>query len=148
MEGMLKVKDIRRLTGLTGAEIAWFHHKKVVEAAAYSTYSVEGYNGYKLFNRSDLPKFQQIAMYYELGLRRDEIRDIMTAKDYDVNRALEDLYGQLREKRDRLERHMVAIEHLQKLGAKGHIMDYLQDIDLEELGRNFYCFTLFNICKS
>ena len=76
MRNKLKVKDVRRITGLTGAEIAWFHHQKVVQASGYTNYSVEGYDGYKEFDRRDLPKFQQIAMYYDLGLRRNEIRDI------------------------------------------------------------------------
>lgn len=137
MRNKLKVKDIRRLTGLTGAEIAWFHHQKVVQASGYSNYSVEGHDGYKEFDRRDLPKFQQIAMYYDLGLRRNEIRDIMKAKDYDCGRALDDLYVQLKEKRDRLERHMIAIEHLRMIGTKGNVLDYLRGSSMESLGANY-----------
>lgn len=137
MRNKLKVKDIRRITGLTGAEIAWFHHQKVVQASGYSNYSVEGHDGYKEFDRRDLPKFQQIAMYYDLGLRRNEIRDIMLAKDYDFDRAMDELYIQLKEKRERLERHMIAIEHLRMIGTKGNILDYLQGLSMETLGANY-----------
>lgn len=137
MKKQLRVKDIRELTGLTGAEISWFHHEKVVKAAGFSNYSVEGYDGYKLFDEDAVPKFQQIAMYYDLGLRRDQIRDIMLAPDYDFDRALDGLYIQLKEKRDRIDRHMTAIDHLRMIGTKGKTMDYLSGISLEKLGENY-----------
>ena len=137
MEQTLKVKDIRAITGLTGAEIAWFYHQGVVKVSGFSNYSVNGKGAYKEFSADTLPKFQQIAMYYDLGLRRDEIRDIMTAKDYDFNRALDELYVRLKEKRDRMERHMIAIENLKKVGTKGRILDHLRDIRLEDLGENY-----------
>lgn len=36
-----------------------------------------------------IEKLQQISLYYQLGLKRDEIRDIMLAPNYDSNRILE-----------------------------------------------------------
>ena len=71
------VKEVCALTGLTRKHLYYFHHEKVVQAVAYANYSVEGYDGYKLYDDPAIEKLQQIALYYQLGLRRDEIRDII-----------------------------------------------------------------------
>lgn len=137
MEKKLGVKDIRRATGLTGAEIAWFHHQGVVRAAGFSTYSVNDYDGYKYYNPEDMLRFQQISMYYELGLRRNEIRDIMLEPDYDFDSSLDDLYQRLKEKRERIERHMIAIEQIRMFGTSRKVMDCLCGISLEKLGATY-----------
>ena len=71
------VKEVCDLTGLTRKHLYYFHHERVVRAVAYANYSVEGYNGYKLYDDIAVEKLQQIALYYQLGLKRDEIKEIM-----------------------------------------------------------------------
>lgn len=137
MKEKLTVKDVRKLTGLTGAQIAWFHHEKVVPAAGFSTYSVNDYDGYKYYNQDDLAKFQQIAMYYELGLKRNEIRDLMLAEGYHCSRALEELHRQLKEKKERIARHMIAIEHMQVFGTQGNALAVFSSLDFENWGSNY-----------
>ena len=91
MEKLYSVKDVRELTGLTGKELYYFDHENVVPPTSTSNYSVEGNRGYKLYDDAAVARLQQIAMYYELGLKRNEIRDIMKAPDYEVNKALDEL---------------------------------------------------------
>lgn len=57
------VKEVCDLTGLTRKHLYYFHHEKVVRAVAYANYSVEGYNGYKLYDDMAVEKLQQIALY-------------------------------------------------------------------------------------
>lgn len=45
MEKLKTVKEVCRLTGLTGKHLYYFHHEKVVRATAYANYSVEGNDG-------------------------------------------------------------------------------------------------------
>lgn len=82
------VKEVCDLTGLTRKHLYYFHHENVVLAVAYANYSVEGYNGYKLYDDIAVEKLQQIASYYQIGLKRDKIKDIMMALNYDSNMAL------------------------------------------------------------
>ena len=72
------VKEVCDLTGLTRKHLYYFHHEKVVRAVAYANYSVEGNDGYKLYDDAAVEKLQQIALYYQLGLKRDEIKDIIS----------------------------------------------------------------------
>lgn len=76
MNKYMTVKEVCDLTGLTRKHLYYFHHERVVRAVAYANYSVEGYTGYKLYDDKAVEKLQQIALYYQFGLKRDEIKDI------------------------------------------------------------------------
>lgn len=52
------VKEMCALTGLTRKHLYYFHHEKVVQAAAYANYSVAGYDGYKLY---DMPPWKSCS---------------------------------------------------------------------------------------
>ena len=136
MKKLWTVKEVCARTGLTGKHLHFFHHAGVVRAAKYANYSVEGHDGYKLYDDAGLAKLQQIAMYYELGLKRNEIRDLMMAPGYDMHKALDDLRVQMEEKRLRLERHIAAIEQLRLIGTRNNLMDLFRQFSLEGLGKN------------
>lgn len=127
-------KEVCALTGLTRKHLYYFHHENVVRAAAYANYSVEGYDGYKLYDDAAVEKLRQIALYYQLGLKRNEIRDLMLARDYDRNQALKTLLQLTKERRDQLNRHIAALEFLQLTGVKNGLAELLQAIPLDELG--------------
>ena len=129
------VKEVCALTGLTRKHLYYFHHEKVVRAVAYANYSVEGNDGYKLYDDPAIEKLQQIALYYQLGLKRDEIRDIMLTPGYDSNRVLQTLLTLEQEKKLHIERHIAALEYLILAGTKNGVSGSLRGMPLEELGR-------------
>lgn len=128
------VKEVCDLTGLTRKHLYYFHHAKVVQAVAYANYSVEGYDGYKLYDDAAVEKLQQIALYYQLGLKRDEIRDIMLDPNYDSNLVLDTLLAIEQAKKARIERHIAALEYLKLTGTKNRLLTPLRGMSLEELG--------------
>ena len=134
------VKEVCGLTGLTRKHLYYFHHEKVVQAVAYANYSVYGYDGYKLYDDAAVEKLQQIALYYQLGLKRDEIRDIMLDPNYDSNLVLDTLLAIERTKRATIERHIAALEYLKLTGVKNRLLSPLRGISLDELGQ-----TILNI---
>jgi len=136
MKKLWTVKEVCELTGLTGKHLHYFHHEGVVRAAGYSNFSVYDHDGYKLYDEAGVAKLQQVAMYYELGLKRNEIRDLMKAPDYDMHRALDELQDRLEEKRVRLCRHISAIEQLRQIGTRNGLLDMFSGISLDELGKN------------
>lgn len=129
------VKEVCSLTGLTRKHLYYFHHEKVVQAVAYANYSVEGYDGYKLYDDPAIEKLQQIALYYQLGLKRDEIRDIMLAPGYDSNQILKTLLALEQEKKVHIERNIAALEYLTLTGTKNGVNGSLRGMSLDELGR-------------
>jgi DNA-binding transcriptional MerR regulator len=85
-------------------------------------------------------KLQQIALYYQLGLKRDEIRDIMLDPNYDSNLVLDTLLAVEQAKKATVERHIAALEYLKLSGARNRLFSPLRGISLEELGH-----TILNI---
>ena len=128
------VKEVCDLTGLTRKHLYYFHHEKVVQAAAFANYSVEGNDGYKLYDDAAVEKLQQIALYYQLGLKRDEIKDIMLSPNYDGNKVLDALLAIEQAKKATIERHIAALEYLKLTGTKNKILTPLRGMSLEELG--------------
>lgn len=128
------VKEVCDLTGLTRKHLYYFHHAKVVQAVAYANYSVEGNDGYKLYDDAAVEKLQQIALYYQLGLKRDEIRDIMLDPNYDSNMVLDTLLAIEQSKKATIERHIAALECLKLTGTKNRLLTPLRGMSLKELG--------------
>lgn len=129
------VKEVCDLTGLTRKHLYYFHHEGVVRAVAYANYSVEGYDGYKLYDDHAVEKLQQISLYYQLGLKRNEIKAIMLTPDYDSNAVLHTLLTMEQEKRVHIDRNIAALEYLVLVGTKNGINGSLRGISLDDLGR-------------
>lgn len=129
------VKELCALTGLTRKHLYYFHHEGVVRAVAYANYSVEGYDGYKLYDDAAVEKLQQISLYYQLGLKRDEIKKIMLAPDYDSNAVLHTLLAVEWEKKLHIERNIAALEYLVLAGTKNSVSGVLRGIFWDNLGR-------------
>lgn len=134
MTNYMEVGEVCKLTGLTRKHLYYFHKENVVRASAYKGYSVNGNDPYKLYDDMAVAKLQQIAMYYELGWKRDKIRDVMMASDYDSNQALDDLLVELQQKRSRIDKHIEAIEQLKLMGTKNGVLSLFKGISLEQLG--------------
>ena len=134
------VKEVCALTGLTRKHLYYFHHENIVRAVAYANYSVEGNDGYKLYDDAAVEKLQQIALYYQLGLKRNEIRDIMLDSGYDEKLTLENLLERERIKEAQVERHIAVLEYLRMTGIKNGLAGAYCGTSLEELGQ-----TLLNL---
>lgn len=128
------VKEVCALTGLTRKHLYYFHHEGIVRAAAYENYSVAGYDGYKLYDDIAVEKLQQISLYYQLGLKRNEIKALMLSPDYDCNRALYELLRLQWEKKLHIERRIAALEELILIGVKNGVGGALRGISMDDLG--------------
>ena len=121
MKNYKTVKEVCALTGLTAKHLYYFHHENVVRAAAYADAAVE--------------KLRQIALYYQLGLKRNEIRDLMRDPTYDSACALRQLLDRERRKRDEASRHIAALEYLCRVGLDAALHSVLRQMTLDELGQ-------------
>ena len=120
------VKEVCALTGLTRKHLYYFHHENVVQAAAYANYSVEGNDGYKLYDDAAVERLQEIALYYQLGLKRNEIRDIMLDPEYDVHRVLEKLLSQKMTEKEKIQRQIRILNYLEFVGIQKGLADVLK----------------------
>ena len=58
MKQYMTVKEVCQMTGLTRKHLYYFHHENVVRATAHANYSVEGNDGYKLYDQQAVKKLQ------------------------------------------------------------------------------------------
>ena len=117
MDGYMTVKEVCALTGLTGKHLYYFHHEHIVRAVAYANYSVEGNDGYKLYDEAGVEKLRQIALFYRLGLKRNEIRDMMRMPGYDLSRVLPKLLEEKLAQKRTLECQIAVLSYLTKSGS-------------------------------
>lgn len=135
MEQYKTVKEVCALTGLTGKHLYYFHHENVVRAAAYANYPVEGNDGYKLYDEKGVEKLQQIALLYELGLKRNEIRDLMMAPGYDFQLTLTELHDRKEMEIEKIGLQLAAMDYLRMTGIHNGLAGILRRCSLETLGR-------------
>ena len=117
MKQYMTVKEVCQLTGLTRKHLYYFHHENVVRAVAHANYSVKGNDGYKLYDQQAVEKLQQIALFYLLNLKRNEIRDMMLEPEYNFNTALDMMIVRAKEKRSLIDRQIAMLENLKNTGA-------------------------------
>lgn len=129
------VKEVCALTGLTRKHLYYLHHQNIVRATAYANYSVEGHNGYKLYDDAAVEKLQQTALCYELGLSLDEIRDIVMRPDYDSDSFHVTVLALMQEKALHIQRSIAALEYLILAGTRNGASGSVRGISLDDLGR-------------
>ncbi len=133
MDGYKTVKEVCALTGLTGKHLYYFHHENIVRAVAYANYSVEGNDGYKLYDEAGVEKLRQIALFYRLGLKRNEIRDIMRTPGYDLSRVLPELLERKRAEKETLQWQIAVLHYLTRSDGRPDLSDVALGGSIEEL---------------
>ena len=91
MSKLKTVKEVCFATGLTGKHLYYFHHENIVRAVAYANYSVEGNDGYKLYDDASVEKLQLISLCYQIGLKRNEIGELVQQANFEDTKVLDRL---------------------------------------------------------
>lgn len=78
---------VKQLAKLAGVSVRTLHHYDHIELLRPSSRTLAGY---RLYQRADLVRLQQILFFKELDFSLAEIRDILDNPDFDEVKALED----------------------------------------------------------
>ncbi len=78
-------------------------------------------NGYRVYGQKEIDRLQQILFYRELGIPLEEIKNILSSKDFDGQEALESHLTDLLAKRKQLDLLIANVEKTIK-AAKGEII--------------------------
>jgi len=79
--------------------------------------------GYRLYDDSDLARLQQVLFYRELGFALDDIREVMTAPEFNRAAALREQRRLLEEQGDRLQAMIDAVDAAIAAHEGGYAMD-------------------------
>ncbi len=80
-------------------------------------------SGYRIYGRAEVDRLQLILFYRALGVRLDEIRQIMEDPDFDAEAALRRHHAQLLEERSRIDRLIRNVEETLEAKEGGRDME-------------------------
>ncbi len=91
------VNKLARLSGISTRTLRYYDSIGLLQPARISS------NGYRIYGQSEVDKLQQILFYREMDVALDEIKAILGAPEFDMQKALQSHLTALLQKKDRLE---------------------------------------------
>jgi MerR family transcriptional regulator, thiopeptide resistance regulator len=76
---------VKQVAELSGVSIRTLHHYDEIDLLKPARV---GANGYRYYGRDELLRLQQILLHRELGFALDDIRRVLSAKEFDRKAAL------------------------------------------------------------
>jgi DNA-binding transcriptional MerR regulator len=100
--------QIKEFAEFTGVSVRTLHYYD--EIGLLTPANVDKWTGYRYYDESSLLRMQEILFYRELDFSLKSIMEILSAPDYDKNKALQDQKSLLILKKERLERLILAVD--------------------------------------
>ena len=120
----MQIKEFAEFTGVSVRTLHYYDEIGLLEPAF-----VDRATGYRYYNENSLLRMQQILFYRELDFSLKRIEEILSAPDYDKNKALAEQKALLTLKKQRLERLIDAIDS----AAKGeNVMNAFDNSEFEK----------------
>ena len=101
---MFTVKQLSRMAGITPRTLHYYDEIGLLPPETVAE------NGYRYYGEQSLLRLQQILLYRQLDLPLEDIRDILTRRDFDVLGALEQHRRELGRRMAQLERLMATVD--------------------------------------
>lgn len=99
------IKKLATLAGVTTRTLRYYDEVGILKPARINS------SGYRIYEKSEVNRLQQILFYRELGVGLDEIKEILSSPDFNETNALKDHYEKLLERRQQLD---ILISNVQK----------------------------------
>ena len=108
------MKTVKEIADQTGVSVRTLHHYDSI-GLLKPTKMTEA--GYRLYDADALERLYLIIVYRELGFSLKKISEILSASDFDRNRALEDQIALLEQKREQLQNRIYFARGLKLTGV-------------------------------
>lgn len=109
---MMTVNEVRKLTGVSIRALQYYDKIGLLHPTGYTG------SGYRLYDDMALEKLQQILLFRELEFPLKKIKEIMSAPNFDRDKALEQQITLLQLKKERLENLITFARGIQLIGVK------------------------------
>ena len=109
---MMTVNEVSKLTGVSIRTLQYYDKIGLLKPAEYTQ------AGYRLYEDTALEKLQQILLFKELEFSLKEIKEIISRKDFDRNKALKQQIDLLTLKKEHLENLINFARGIEFIGVK------------------------------
>ena len=101
----MQIKEFAKFTGVSVRTLHYYDEIGLLTPAR-----VDRFTGYRYYNENSIIRMQEILFYRELDFSLKAISEILSAPNYDKNKALKEQKHLLTLKKERLERLILAID--------------------------------------
>ena len=109
------VKRLGEIAGISSRTLRYYDEIGILKPSRINS------SGYRIYGKAEIDRLQQILFYRELGVRLESIKQIVTAPNFDREKALREHRTKLIKKRKQLDELIVIIE--KSIGvAEGRIL--------------------------
>lgn len=98
------IQKLASLAGVSTRTLRYYDEIGILKPARINS------SGYRIYGQAEVNTLQQILFYRELGVGLDSIKDIVTAPDFDGERALREHREKLLEKREQLDKLIANVD--------------------------------------
>lgn len=123
---MKTVHEVSRQTGVSIRTLQYYDRIGLLPP------SMRTEAGYRLYDETALERLQQILLFRELAFSLDEIRAILSAPDFDREKALTQQIELLTMKKERLERIIAFAREIRQKGERNMNFDVFDSEKIEE----------------
>jgi len=88
---------LSKMSGVSARTLRYYDEIGLLKPARVAS------SGYRVYGKNEVDRLQQILFYRELGFSLDEIKKIISAPDFDRERAFQNHLAELNKKRERLD---------------------------------------------
>lgn len=110
------VKKLAQLAGISNRTLHYYHEIGILQPARINS------SGYRIYGRAEVDRLQQIMFFRELGVRLENITDIVTNADFDSMQALREHRQMLGDKREQLDVLIANVDKTIAVNERGIIM--------------------------
>lgn len=89
-----KINQLAQISGVTTRTLRYYDEMGLLSPERVST------NGYRVYRQEQVDKLQQILFYRELGVALHDIKAILTAPEFDRQKALEQHLSALKSRQE------------------------------------------------
>lgn len=125
----MRTKEVLDLVGFKQREIEWLQETGVIDKPQKNKY------GHFEYTEKDVDKIWIVKFFREVGYKNEEIKDILSSKEYDENVALNDLICKLELKIEKLENFITVAKSIRDNGKSivttRYSFSFIEDINFD-----------------
>ncbi|MCX5780218.1 MAG: MerR family transcriptional regulator [Firmicutes bacterium] len=111
------VKKLAQLAGISNRTLHYYHEIGILQPARINS------SGYRIYGPAEVDRLQQIMFFKELGVKLENIKDIVTNPDFNPMQALREHRQMLGDKREQLDVLIANVDKTIAVNERGIIMN-------------------------
>lgn len=98
------IKKLSEMAGISARTLRYYDEINLLKPCRINS------SGYRIYSENEVDILQQILFYRSLDMKLDEIKEVISKPDFDINKALVEHYNDLISRRNQLDKLILTVE--------------------------------------